>query len=39
MDCLYIALHIVWNTNSFKEALIKAANFGGDCDSFGAVVG
>lgn len=39
MDCLYLALHIVWNTNSFKEALIKSANLGGDCDSFGAVVG
>jgi len=39
MDCMYLALHIVYHTQSFKEALITAANLGGDCDSFGAVVG
>ena len=39
MDCMYIALHIIHKTNSLKEALIMSANLGGDCDSFGAVVG
>jgi len=39
MDCMYMAFHIIYHTNSFREALFKAANLGGDCDSYGAVVG
>jgi len=29
-----MALHIVYYTNSFKEALIKAVNLGGDAGNF-----
>lgn len=39
MDGMYLALHIVYHANSFKEAIFKAANLGGDSDSFGSVVG
>jgi ADP-ribosylglycohydrolase len=36
---MFLAFHIVWKTNSFGEAILMSANIGGDCDSFGAVVG
>lgn len=34
-----MALHIVYHTNSFFEAVLWAVNMGGDCDSVGSVVG
>jgi ADP-ribosyl-[dinitrogen reductase] hydrolase len=39
MDNVAMALHIVYNTKSLKDAILKAVNLGGDCDSIGAVVG
>lgn len=39
MDAMAMALHCVWHTNSFEEAMIKAINLCGDADSLGAVVG
>jgi len=37
MDALAMALHCVYTTNSFSEAVLKAANIRGDSDSVGAV--
>ena len=34
-----MALHIVYYSFSFKEALFKAVALGGDADSLGSVVG
>jgi len=39
MDCMAMALHILYTTNSFKEAILKSANLRGDADSLSAVVG
>ena len=39
MDGMAMALHIVYYTTSFQEAIIKVANLCGDSDSVGAVVG
>lgn len=39
MDCMKIALHIVYNTDSLANAIFRAVSMGGDCDSFGSVVG
>lgn len=39
MDATTMALHTVYHTTSFKEAMLKAVNLGGDADSVGAVVG
>ena len=39
MDCMAMALHILYTTNSFKEAILKSANLRGDADSLCAVVG
>jgi ADP-ribosyl-[dinitrogen reductase] hydrolase len=39
MDALSMALHTVWNTKSFKECAILNANYGGDCDTVGAIAG
>ena len=39
MDCIAMALHILYTTHSFKEAILKAANLRGDADSLSAVVG
>ena len=39
MDCLSMALHIIYYTNNFKEAILKAANLCGDADSVASVVG
>ncbi len=33
MDALSMALHCVWHTNTFGDALLKCANLGGDADS------
>eukprot|EP01022_Parablepharisma_sp_SALTPOND_P010991 TRINITY_DN1454_c0_g1_i1.p1 TRINITY_DN1454_c0_g1~~TRINITY_DN1454_c0_g1_i1.p1 ORF type:complete len:460 (-),score=34.18 TRINITY_DN1454_c0_g1_i1:138-1445(-) len=39
MDGLSMALHCVYSTESFAEAVLKAANLGGDADSLAAVAG
>ena len=39
MDGMYMALHFIYNSESFKEALNKAVSWGGDSDSIAAVVG
>lgn len=39
MDGLFTALHCVYNTNSFREAIFKAVNLGGDADSIAAIAG
>jgi ADP-ribosyl-[dinitrogen reductase] hydrolase len=39
MDNLSMSLHIIYNTSSFKEAIIKAVNLRGDSDSVASVVG
>lgn len=38
-DTIAVALHCVCTTGSFKEALIKAINFGGDANRVGAITG
>ncbi len=39
MDAVAMALHCVYTTNSVGEAVMKAANIGGDADSVAAVTG
>ena len=39
MDSLAMALHIMYFTNSFKEAILKGVNLRGDADSVGSVIG
>eukprot|EP00697_Spironema_sp_BW2_P014632 gnl/Spiro4/5114_TR2561_c0_g1_i1.p1 gnl/Spiro4/5114_TR2561_c0_g1~~gnl/Spiro4/5114_TR2561_c0_g1_i1.p1 ORF type:complete len:535 (+),score=69.17 gnl/Spiro4/5114_TR2561_c0_g1_i1:45-1607(+) len=39
MDGLVMALHCVYSTSSFAEAVLKCANLGGDADSVTAVAG
>lgn len=39
MDALAMALHIIWQKNSFKECVLWSINMGGDCDTVGAIVG
>jgi len=39
MDALAMALHCVWTTNNFRDALLKCANLRGDSDSVSAVAG
>jgi len=39
MDAMAMALHVVYYTKSFDEAIIKTVNLRGDSDSVGAVVG
>ncbi len=39
MDALAMALHCVWSTQSFAEALLKICNMRGDSDSTGSVCG
>ena len=39
MDAISMAFHCVWNTTSFKEALLKSANMGGDADTVSAITG
>ena len=34
-----MALHIVMFTGSFREAAVKSADMGGDCDTVGSVAG
>ena len=39
MDALAMALHIIWQKNSFKDCVLWSINMGGDCDTVGAIVG
>jgi ADP-ribosylglycohydrolase len=39
MDGMAMALHCVYYTNTFRDAIIKVVNLRGDADSVGAVVG
>ena len=39
MDALAMALHCVWSTSSFTDAVLKCANLGGDSDTTAAVTG
>jgi len=39
MDGLAMALHILWVTNSFSEAILKAVNLRGDADTVAAIAG
>ena len=39
MDNMAMSLHIIYYTESFKEALIKTSNLGGDSSSVASVVG
>ena len=39
MDGLAMALHVLYTTNSFKEAVLKGVNLCGDADSVGSVIG
>ena len=39
MDALSMALHCVWATDSFEEAVLLAVNMRGDADSVGAITG
>ena len=39
MDGMAMALHVVYYTNTFRDAIIKVVNLRGDADSVGAVVG
>lgn len=39
MDNLSMALHCVWTTTSFRAALLKCVNMGGDADTVAAVTG
>jgi len=39
MDATAMALNIILYANSFKEALTRAVNLGGDADTVGAIVG
>lgn len=39
MDALAMALHCVYTTNSFEDAVLKAISHGGDADSVGAITG
>ena len=39
MDGLAMALHVLYTTNSFEEAILKGVNLCGDADSVGSVIG
>ena len=39
MDGMAMALHVIYYTTNFKDAIIKVVNLRGDSDSVGAVVG
>ncbi len=38
-DSFATALHCIYTTHSFEEAVTKAVNFGGDADTIGAITG
>ena len=39
MDAMAMSLNIIYNTNNFKDAIVKAVNIRGDSDSLASVVG
>jgi len=39
MDGLAMALHCIYHTKSFDEAVVKSVNLCGDCDSHGSITG
>ena len=39
VDSLRAALHCLYTTDSFEEAIVKAVNLGGDADTIGAIAG
>ena len=39
MDGLAMALHVLYTTNNFKEAILKGVNLCGDADSVGSIIG
>ena len=39
VDAFCMALHCIYHTNTFEEAVLKLINLGGDADSMGAVCG
>ncbi len=39
MDALAMALHIAYTYEGYKNALSKAVNIGGDCNTIAAIVG
>ena len=39
VDSFRCALHCLYTTHTFEDALIKAVNFGGDADTIGAITG
>lgn len=39
MDAMAMALHCVYATETFRDALLKCVNIGGDADSVGAICG
>lgn len=39
VDSFATALHCIFTTDSFEEAVIKAVNLGGDADTIGAITG
>ncbi len=39
MDALAMALHCLYTTSTFKDAVLKAATRGGDADTIGAIAG
>jgi len=39
MDAMAVALHVMYHTCSFEEAIVRAVNMRGNSDSIGAVVG
>lgn len=38
MDAMAMALHVLWSTESFPEAVLRAVNLRGDADTLGAIV-
>eukprot|EP01098_Paradermamoeba_levis_P004378 TRINITY_DN1884_c0_g1_i7.p1 TRINITY_DN1884_c0_g1~~TRINITY_DN1884_c0_g1_i7.p1 ORF type:complete len:339 (-),score=76.15 TRINITY_DN1884_c0_g1_i7:15-1031(-) len=39
MDAMAMSLHCVWTTETFTDAVLKAANLGGDADTVAAITG
>jgi len=39
MDAMALALHVLYHTKTFEEAILRVVNMRGDSDSVGAVVG
>ena len=38
MDAMAMALHVLWSTESFPDAALRAVNLRGDADTLGAIV-